>query len=198
MAHALRLGAVLALAVLAVCAPGAAAAVPFKDIASSGPLTHVYVGNELSCQVAYSGDTRFELFPPSTAPGDCGTFLAVGGTLYAPDFANHDGSATGSLGSTTPFTPVSQSEVTGSGTEANPFRVVTVVDAGTTGLRITQTDTYVTGQEAYRTDIAITNTSGAAQNVVLYRAGDCFLQESDTGYGFVQENVAPGCAVNAN
>lgn len=184
--------------VLAVCAPGAAAAVPFKDIASSGPLTHVYVGNELSCQVAHTGDTRFELFPSSATPGDCGTFLAVGGTLYTPDFANHDSTAASSLGDRTPFTPVSQSEVTGAGTTASPFQVTTVVDAGTTGLRITQTDTYVTGQEAYRTDISISNSSGAAQSVVLYRAGDCFLQESDRGFGFVQDSQAPGCAVNAN
>lgn len=188
----------MAIAALLAAAPGAAAAVPFKDIASGGPLTHVYVGNDLSCQVAYQGDSRLELYPPAATPGDCGTFVAVGGTLYAPDFANHDTTATGSLGATTPFTPVSQTDVTGSGTSASPYRVVTVVDVGSTGLRITQTDSYVTGQEAYRTDIAISNTSGAAQSAVLYRAGDCFLQESDTGFGFVQENVAPGCSINAN
>ena len=35
--------------------------------------------------------------------------------------------------------------------------MVTVVDVGTTGLRIQQTDTYVTGQEFYTTDVMITN-----------------------------------------
>ena len=77
-------GAVLALPV------SAQGAVPFKDISTSGPLTHVYVGNELSCQVAYAGDPRFEFYPSAVAPGDCGTMVAVGGALYTPDFSNHD------------------------------------------------------------------------------------------------------------
>ena len=38
----------------------AGAAVPFKDIASAGPLTHVYIGNELSCQISHVGDTSYE------------------------------------------------------------------------------------------------------------------------------------------
>jgi hypothetical protein len=177
----------------------ARAVTPFADISSTGPLTHVYIGNELGCQVAHAGDVALELFPPSVIPGDCGSFLAVGGALFAPDFANHGGTATANLGSYTPFTPVSQSAVTGSGTAADPFMVITVVDAGTTGLRITETDSYVVGEGAYRTDVALSNTGTAAQDVVLYRAGDCFLQGSDIGFGFV-DTVAKsvGCSVNAN
>ena len=39
------------------------------------------------------------------------------GVLYAPDFASHDYTSAGfSLGANTPFTPVSQTPVTGSGT----------------------------------------------------------------------------------
>jgi hypothetical protein len=177
----------------------AAAATPFADISSAGPLTHVYIGNELSCQVAHVGDAVLELFPSGVIPGDCGSFLVVGNTLFAPDFANHGGTATGSLGAYTPFTPVSQSAVTGSGSPADPFRVVTVVDAGATGLRITETDSYVVGQGAYRTDIAISNTGAAAQDVLLYRAGDCFLQGSDIGFGFVDvADKSVGCSANAN
>jgi hypothetical protein len=177
----------------------ARAVTPFADISSTGPLTHVYIGNELSCQVAHTGDVDLELFPPNVIPGDCGSFLVVGGTLFAPDFANHGGTATGNLGSYSPFTPVSQSAVTGSGTAADPFKVVTVVDAGASGLRITETDSYVVGEGSYRTDVAISNTGTAAQDVVLYRAGDCFLQGSDIGFGFV-DTVAKsvGCSVNAN
>jgi hypothetical protein len=177
----------------------AVAATPFADISSAGPLTHVYIGNELSCQVAHVGDAVLELFPSSVIPGDCGSFLVVGNALFAPDFANHGGTATAGLGAYTPFTPVSQSAVTGSGTPADPFMVVTVVDAGTTGLRITETDSYVVGQGAYRTDVAILNTGAAAQDVLLYRAGDCFLQGSDIGFGFVDvANKSVGCSANAN
>lgn len=193
--------AALVIGVLLVFAPAAGAAVPFKDISSSGPLTNVYVGNELSCQVRHAGDSQLELFPPDAVPGDCGTFLAVGGELFAPDFGAHDGTATSSLGSYTPFTPVSQSEVSGSGTNADPFRVTTVVDAGATGLRITEVNSYVVGRESYRTDTTVTNSGGAAQNAILYQAGDCYLQESDVGYGFVQaegDRSSPGCSATAH
>jgi hypothetical protein len=91
--------------------------------------------------------------------------------------------------------------VTGTGTAADPFQITTVVDVGTTGLRITQTDSYVVGQESYRTDVTLQNRTGAPIGGVLYRAGDCYLQESDSGYGFVQTDAdrsSPGCALNAN
>ena len=184
---------------LLVAAPGASAAVPFKEITSGGPLKEVALGNELSCQVAHTADTQLELFPSSAKPGSCGTLVATGGQLYAPDFANHAGSATGSLGAYTPFTAVSQSDVTGAGTAASPFRVTTVADAGGSGLRISEVDTYIAGQEAYRTEVTLENTGGATLTGVLYRAGDCYLQESDTGYGFADPGAgAAGCAINAN
>jgi hypothetical protein len=35
--------------------------------------------------------------------------------------------------------------------------------------------------------------------VILYRAGECYLQNSDVGYGFVEpSNNGPGCSVTAN
>jgi hypothetical protein len=195
-----RVAATLAMALAgcgALCAP-AGAAVPFVDLgAPSGPLTQVAVGNELGCQAKHTGDTSLEFFPSTATPGDCGTFLATGGALFAPDLANHDRSAAG-LGGATPFTASSQTPRTGSGTTADPFKVVTVVTAGSTGLRVTQVDTYVVGQESFRTDIAVTNGGGAAQSVVLYRAADCYLQNSDQGFGFTGPNGAVGCSANAN
>ncbi len=61
---------------------------------------------------------------------------------------------------------------------------------GTTGLQVSQTDTYVVGQESYRTDTQISNTGGSSQSVILYRAADCYLGGSDTGYGFVVASTA--------
>lgn len=174
----------------------ATAAVPAVDIgAPAGPLTHVVVGNELSCQAQHTGDTSFEFFPPTAAPGDCGTFLSVGGTLYSPNFPAHDRSAAG-FGSTPHFTATSQTARTGAGTRSSPFRVVTTATAG--GFTLTQTDTYIAGEESFRTDIAVKNTGGSAQAVILYRAGDCYLQNSDTGFGFAGANGAIGCSANAN
>lgn len=180
---------------------GALAATPYADIASAGPLTHVYLGNELSCQIAHSGDSLLELYPPTVIPGDCGTFIATGGVLYSPDFTSHGPTATANIGAHTPFTPVSQSAVTGAGTATDPYKVITVAGAGTTGLRVTQTDTYVVGDEAYRTVIAVENTGASSVSGTLYRAGDCFLGGSDFGYGFIEAfgvRKAVGCSVNAN
>src|SRR4051794_36744435 len=88
----------------------AVAAVPFVDIgAPSGPLTNVAVGSDLSCQTKHTGDAALEFSPSSATPGDCGTFLVAGGTLYSPDFSNHAGTATSGLGDRTPFSAVSQS-----------------------------------------------------------------------------------------
>jgi hypothetical protein len=186
-------------AALALSAGPAGAAVPFKEIGSAGPLTSVVLGNELSCQVAHAGDSVLELFPSGAKPGDCGTFLAVGDTLFAPDFANHDSTATGLTGSTTPFSPVSQTEVGGQGTTGSPLEVTTVAGAGATGLTITEKDSYVAGQESYRTDVTISNGGGGPVSGILYRAGDCYLQESDTGFGFLDDaNKAVGCSINAN
>lgn len=175
------------------------AAVPFVDIASGGPLTSVTLGNELSCQVAYAGDARLELFPSAAKPGDCGTFVFAAGTLFAPNFAAHDTSSTSAIGAYTPFTPVSQSPVGGSGSNASPFKVTTVADAGASGLRVTQSDSYIIGQESYRTDTTIRNAGAAAAGGIVYRAGDCYLQNSDTGFGFVDPSAgAVGCSINAN
>jgi uncharacterized repeat protein (TIGR01451 family) len=175
---------------------------PYKDIVSAGPLTDIYVGNDLSCQVGHSGDSSLAFFPPpfGSIPGDCGTFVSVGGTVYGPDFANHPG-GTATSGSYTPFTPFTQSGVTGSGTSANPYQVVTVVDAGASGVRVTQSDTYIVGDESYRTQVTVTNTTPGPVSLVLYRAGDCYLAGSDFGYGFTSTfgtRNAVGCTLNQN
>jgi hypothetical protein len=185
--------------VVAFGAVPASAAVPFVEITSAGPLTSVAIGNELGCQVGHAGDARAELFPSAAKPGDCGTFVFTGGTLYAPAFRQHDSSAASAIGTNTPFTPVSQSPVSGQGTDRSPFKITTVADAGSSGVRVTEVDTYVVGQESYRTDVTLANSGSAPATGVIYRAGDCYLQERDTGFGFVDEaNKAVGCSINAN
>lgn len=160
---------------------GPAAAVTTTEITSVGPLTRVIVSDELNCQVAHQSDLVFEFYASNSTIGDCGTLLATGGTLYGPSIllAGVDAAPR------TAFSVVNQSGVTGSGTTLDPYTIVTVVDAGATGLRITETDSYVVGEEAYRTDVKIDNTGSAAQSAILYRAGDCYLGGSDVGFGFV-------------
>src|SRR6476660_2002485 len=91
-------------------------ATPSADISSTGPLTHIWVGEDLSCQVEHIDDApAYEFFPSNVFPADAGTFIAMGGVLYAPDFINHDNTAADNTFPNIPFTPVSQTEVTGSG-----------------------------------------------------------------------------------
>jgi uncharacterized repeat protein (TIGR01451 family) len=170
-----------------ICAQPAAAA----DITSPGPLTRINITTDLNCQVTRSDDTAPEFF--GGFPGACGTLVATGGTLFGPATIPAGGAAS----PRTPYTPVSQSAVTGTGTAANPFRVVTVVALGTTGLRVTETDTYVTGDESYRTDVQVSNTSTTAHTAIVYRAGDCFLQDSDRGFGRV-DGSAISCVAAAD
>lgn len=185
----------------AAAAPDAGAAMASVDIGSpSGPLTHVAVGADLSCQIQHTGDTALEFYPSGRTPGDCGTFVASGGKLFGPDFANHESTAADNVtsGAYTPFASAGQGARTGTGTTASPFRVTTNATAPGGNLEITQIDSYVQGQESYRTDVGIKNTGGAAQSIVIYRAGDCYLQNSDIGAGFTGSGGAVGCSANPN
>jgi len=159
-----------------------------QEIASTqGPLTRIIVTDDLNCQVAHRDDTEFELF--GSEAGACGTLLAVGGTVYGPTDI-----PAGSFGQT-PWRPISQSAVTGSGSSGDPFKITTVVEASGTGLSVQQVDSYVVGSQSYRTDVTITNAGNAEATGILYRAGDCFLQESDVGFGRV-DSGAPACIVD--
>ena len=173
---------VIAVALVAVLMPlvvvlgASSAGAATATITSTGPLTAVGVSDQLNCSVNYTGDTAGEFFGDTA----CGTFIVVDGTMYFSPASVPAGQP-----STTPFTAVSQTGPTGSGTNADPFKVVTTVAAGATGVGITETDSYVTGLESYRTDVVVTNSSGTAKSVRVYRAADCYLQSSDSGYGAV-------------
>src|ERR1700757_1181750 len=85
-----------AVAVMLLAASSAQAATPSIDIHSAGPLSDIYIGNDLSCQVREGGFSSTEYFPNAEGPGDCGTFLFltgdnVSGGLFGPDFADHAG-----------------------------------------------------------------------------------------------------------
>lgn len=172
---------------IGTAAPTAAAP---GTIGSPGPLTRVQIGDQLNCAVDHSGDTSPEWFGDTA----CGTLLATGGVLYGPASIPAGGAAQ----PRTPWTPVSQSAVTGTGSGTDPYRVVTVVAAGGTGLRLTETDSYVVGAESYRTDIEVANAGPEPITAILYRAGDCYLQNDDTGYGAVDPATgAVACSTTA-
>jgi len=185
--------------VAALCAaPAALASTPFVDIHSAGPLSDIYIGNDLSCQVQSGGFSSTEYFPNAPGPGDCGTFLYItpdnASGLWGPDFGNHAGGThtTGQFtNGETPFTPLSQS-MTGSGTVADPYRVTTVVSLtdGNLVLDVSEVDSYVVGDNLYGTDITVTNASVSQgfDGGDIYHAADCQLRGSDTGLGAYEPN----------
>lgn len=166
------IAAILSLVILGLTAAPAQA----DDIVSDGPLTQIGIHETLNCTVYHEADLYTEFYGDTA----CGTFVATGGTLFGPSYIP----AGGMLGYYTFFTPVSQTDVQGFGTVAQPYTIKTVVELTDTTLRLTEVDSYVIGQESYRTDITIKNTSGGASHqLILYRAGDCYLQDSDVGFG---------------
>lgn len=124
-----------------------------QEITSDGPITRINISNTLQNDVDYRNVEQ-------TYPDESGTHLAVGDQTFG-DRGDSD------------FTPVSQTPVTGSGTERNPFKIVTRVAAGDTGLTLSQTDTYVEGERSYRTDIKVSNNGVEDVEAILYRFVDC-------------------------
>ena len=205
------LGAVAAVAALLLVASSAQAATPATDIHSAGPLSDIFIGNELSCQVARAADAAFEFFPSNAAPGDCGTFISVGAdgqsAIFGPDFGSHPSTGTtlmpGAPSDYHTFAPVSQS-LTGSGTAASPYRLTTVVSASdsTLNLQVTEVDSYVVGNGFYDTEVTIADTGPDAFSGQLIHAADCFLGGSTSGFGALEPSQASpttaACAVDAN
>ncbi len=162
-----------------------------SSIVSGGPLTSITISPDLNCNVLHTGDASPEWFGGTA----CGT-LAVDqstATLYGPLSIPAGGGAT----PRTAFTPISQVGPTGTGTSLDPFKIVTAAGLGLSGLTITQTDSYVVGQESYRTDVQISNPNLTSRSVRLYAAGDCYLQSSDYGFGRVDGN-AIACRATSN
>lgn len=178
--RSMRLGLILVASTIVV--GFAAAPVGAVEIVSPGPLTRVGNSPDLNCYVDHALDSVPEFYGTTA----CGTFAAVAGDLYGPESVPAGGNAS----PRTAWTPVSQSGVSGSGSGTDPFRTTTVVTGGP--LQVSQVDTYVIGSESYRTDATVTNTSDRQFEVVLYRAGDCYLQNSDYGFGRI-DNGAPSC-----
>ena len=196
----------VALALLAV--PSARATTVSQDITSSaGPLTNIWLGNDLDCQAQYTGQTAYEFYPTASAPGDCGTFVSITApsaahraALYGPDLAtNPDQSATTRYLKDTAYTSVQQSGVTGSGTTADPYSVTTEASAGSSGLIVDETDSYIVGDTAYRTDITLRDTANTGLIGRLYHAADCNLPMTGSGYGeFNASTSAVACTASVD
>ncbi len=165
----------------------------------------VYIGQEGQCQSSYlvSGAADGNFFPGGepyvfSPVGDCGFFLAfpteeAKGKEFVGQPKALEGATFGFRGHAgpsdlSPYVPVSQSAVTGSGTEASPYTQVTVfkvVDSeGHEDALITETTTYVNGAPQFTSTFNVKNTT--AKEKLYFRAmyaGDLFVNGSDLGTG---------------
>ncbi|MEA2150718.1 MAG: hypothetical protein QOD69_2548 [Solirubrobacteraceae bacterium] len=192
-----RLGAGALLLSLMLLAPAIGQA---ATITSQGPVTSIEVGTSLECNAAYTGTAAFQFFPPASASGNCGIMLAR---------TSGQGTTVTSFGS---FVPETQSGVTGTGAPSDPFTVTTVACAGSasvdcgdgisiphTAPQVTTIVTYVTGTNTYHTAVTVLSRQTAAETIGIYQYADCFLQNSDVGFGaFDATTTGVFCAANAN
>ncbi len=122
-------------------------------------------------------DNRNQFFQGNAA----GTYIVVDGEVYGHQ-------APASPLNSIDLSPVSQSGVTGTGSEDDPFRIETVARAGSTGLEITQVTTYLADSLAYQIDLTVRNTNSSQQSAQIFHAADLYVNfegnREDFGYGF--------------
>lgn len=163
----------------------AAVQTSFKAIAGN-PLT-INVGTDGSGQVFYNYvppvSPNGQFYYPFDPLSDLGVFLWVAGSAYGPNF-NGAGRTSAYGTPPIPYTEISQTLVTGTGTTVDPFSITTVLGAGQTGIQVSVRLTYINGNGYYRSDVQIINTTGAPVPVTLFHAGDIYLKGSDFGIGY--------------
>jgi hypothetical protein len=163
---------VAGVAALAPAAIAGAATCPGQcQTIAATPLT-VKASADTALQIYYAGDTAGQVFSPTNDHGNSGTYVAADGRLFGP------GSGT------TPYAEAGQSAVTGNGSAAAPFTVVTVVDLPGTGLRLTETVRLVNGQPYFRIDRRLGNLGALPKTVSVFAFADLYLRGSDRGFGY--------------
>lgn len=151
-------------------------------LSTTGPLVRIDTSQTLSCYVRHENWI-------TSAFTQCGTYLVVDDTLFGPAGTSN----------ATAFTPVGKSAPSGTGTDADPYTERVEVAAGSTGVRVVVTTSYVEGTEDYQHRIAILNTSAQQRSIRLYQAGACQVAHSGNpyawGYGGLDGSpTGPFCA----
>jgi hypothetical protein len=188
--------------------PHVAEGAPTTVTITGNPLTAV-IGADTSMQVYNSNvPGAGQFFPPDCLPGqtaDYGIFAQIpsgavevgegANPVFGPDFNNHPcGTAANTY---TPWTEVSLSPVTGTGTSGDPFTVVVVVDAGLTGLRLTATYTYVNGSPQVTQSFLVSNLGNATVDFDAFSGADLYLADNDEGFAILQGTSAGGRAASS-
>jgi hypothetical protein len=143
-----------------------------------GQPLHILVGRNASVQVYHQNYEHGQVF----GDADSGIFVWLNGDLYGSDLRRSNGYSFARR--TLPFTVASHSGPSGNGSGADPWVVTTVLDAGTTGLRITQRISYVNGQEYFNLHWSVGNRAGAPLSFDFFHAADLYFANSDYGFGY--------------
>ncbi len=167
--------ALLAAGLLASSMWSAGAAAAITTIGGGAPL-QIILGDDAGLQVLNSDipGSRGQFFPSGTTTdtASAGWFIGVGTSLFD------------SLGlNSTPLTPVSITPVTGAGTDANPFRVTSISNLGTTGLQLSVETRYSNGHNFF-TQTATVSGATATTPIKMFFGADLFLATSDSGVPF--------------
>ena len=169
--------------------------IAYQDIgAAVGPLRHIFIGADGSFQVDHGASDSYQVAPVTSALGDGGTFLSSEDTYlqFSPRFEEHDDSNWGTLLAER-WDMHSQSVVA---TVDGVSRVITQLQTLGDDITITQVDTYVHGQDCWRTDMILQNDYNTALTVRLYRVLDTQLNGSAGGCGVTRAGGAVGVAEN--
>jgi hypothetical protein len=177
------------LTVAATLALGTAPAYAVDVALPGSPLT-VHVGDQGQMQAFRAGEPSGIFFSPSSTTGDAGFFLAFPDDGALPD-QPYEGLVFGFDGAAGPgglagYTPVSQSPVTGSGALADPFTQTTVYTVGDdldVVAEVTQTTTYVNGEQRFVTTWVVENSSAGPIAYKALAAADFYFEGSDVGTG---------------
>lgn len=177
-----------------------AAAVAMPIAALAAPTIKTITGDPLTLNVASDGSLQVfntavpgqgQIFPTTSQYGDMGVFASIDGRLFAPNFADHGGTATGNLGNYTAWSQGFISEVTGDGTPAKPFAVSVRLGAPNVDVALLETVTYVSGLNYFR--ISTQWITASQHQVRAFLAADIFLASSDFGvFTFEPQLRAPG------
>ncbi len=161
---------------------GSAAGLPDPITINGSPLRLILAADS-SIQVYHSAwPGEGQVFGWTHDSGDSGVWLWLGDKIYGPDSC-FDGRFTAML-RVLPWTAVSHSGPGGAGTAGDPWVVTTVLDAGSSGVRVTQHVSYVNGQSYFHLSWDVANTTGSSHDVNLFHAVDSYFPGDASGRGY--------------
>jgi hypothetical protein len=180
-------------ATVGASAPSASAQTDTTAVTIPGSPLSVYVGPRGECQSSYlvNGEVAGNFYYGGNQVGDCGFFLAfpeVGAGQPAPlkgKTFGFQGAAGPSL--TSVYQAVSQSPVTGAGTEASPYSQTTVFEVvdseGHKDASVTEVTTYINGAPQFTSTYTVKNVSASKIYFRAMYAGDLYVNGNDVGIG---------------